>query len=239
MARWLKRLVHRGLLCRRGHHRVLPCDRSVIMGSRSRCSRASRPHLFLVPNSRQRGCWDPQDDNAPAKDQAETGRYLGVGLYPVGDHGRGPCGSRGRPRRPRSRARRRGSARSDPTRIHTRLPTGPAARDAGFARSPPRCEPEPGAGQPQRPALRRPTPDPERPAPPARSDRARAQPVPGTVATCRNTVALLREAPAPDHRRPPLLGSVNLCLQALTPRGRVVGADDPAAVNMRSLRRVG
>ena len=150
-----------------------------------------------------------------------------------------PAEAAGARLRPRSRARRR--VRLDLIRPGSTpgCRPGPAARDAGFARSPPRCEPEPGAGQPQRPALRRPTPDPERPAPPARSDRARAQPVPGTVATCRNTVALLREAPAPDHRRSPLPG-LSTCVYRPSHHGAVSSVRTTQRPwNMRSLRRVG
>jgi hypothetical protein len=58
------------------------------------------------------------------QDQAEIeGSYLGVGLRPDGDHGRGPRGSRGRPPPPPFPGPSSGSARSGPTQIHTLPPT--------------------------------------------------------------------------------------------------------------------
>jgi hypothetical protein len=58
-------------------------------------------------------------------DIAETDRSLAIGLCPVGDRGRGPCGSHGRPPPPPSLfpGPSSGSARSGPPRIHTVLPT--------------------------------------------------------------------------------------------------------------------
>ena len=58
----------------------------------------------------------------PARTISRHGRYLGTGLCPVGHHGRGPCGSRGRPPPPPFPGPSSGSARG-PTRIHTLLPT--------------------------------------------------------------------------------------------------------------------
>jgi hypothetical protein len=101
-----------------------------------------------------------------------------------------------RPRR-RPRARRRvrlelGRAGSTPC-----CRPGHVARDPGFARS--RRRSGPGTGRAQRPALRRPTPDPERPAPTARPDRARVPPVPRTVATYLHTVARRTPGDGPLH----------------------------------------
>jgi putative transposase len=62
---------------------------------------------------------------------APTRRYLGTGLCPVGHHGRGPCGSRGRPPPPPLPGPSSGSARG-PTRIHTLLPTRTRRPGPGF-----------------------------------------------------------------------------------------------------------
>ena len=52
-------------------------------------------------------------------------------LCPVGDHGRGPCGSRGRPPPPPLPGPSSGAARG-PTRIHTLLPTRTRRPGPGF-----------------------------------------------------------------------------------------------------------